>query len=258
MPPISETARQLPTSAVACETCKDAGWIVGADGLVRCPSASCGYWQAQAAARAQNAAQRAADSLASLRSQAGRLADCTFDSFSLDRPLAQLAINGYPVTVERQASELRRAVEAAQQAAGRGSWLYLYGPTGAGKSHLGAAACNARIASGHACTYASAPELLDWIKDGFSNKQQGASTRVDDLINIETLMLDDLGAENATDWAQETIFRIVDARYKHNRCTIVTSNVKIETINPRIASRIRDMAELVLMPISDYRALRHK
>lgn len=227
------------------------------DGLVRCPSASCGYWQAHEAERAAQAAQRAADSLEALRSQAGRLADCTFDNFDLARPLVPLTINSYPVAETRQAESLRRAHEAAAQAAATGAWLYLYGPTGAGKSHLGAAVCNARIASGHAAAYASAPELLDWIKDGFGrNREQGAGNRVDDLIAIDTLMLDDLGTENATDWAQETIFRIVDARYKQIRCTVITSNVKIESLNPRLASRIRDMATLMLLPVSDYRGLR--
>jgi DNA replication protein DnaC len=70
------------------------------------------------------------------------------------------------------------------------------------------------------------------------------------------LILDDLGAEYLTAWAAEQLFVLLNARYLTERATVLTSNDRLEALPTRLASRIREQAQIIWMPISDYRQLR--
>jgi hypothetical protein len=56
--------------------------------------------------------------------------------------------------------------------------VYVYGPPGNGKTHLAAAAANTLVARGRAVLFATAPELLAMIRDGFNAGQ------AEDLIGL--------------------------------------------------------------------------
>jgi DNA replication protein DnaC len=133
-------------------------------------------------------------------------------------------------------------------------WLYLCGPCGAGKSHLAAAIANTMAANGRSVTYASVPDLLRFIRRGFGGG--AADERLDTLMQIDVLILDDLGAEYLTAWASEQLFVLLNARYLADRATVLTSNDRPEALPPRLHSRIAEQAQIIWMPISDYRQLR--
>jgi DNA replication protein DnaC len=83
-----------------------------------------------------------------------------------------------------------------------------------------------------------------------------ADERLDALMAIEVLILDDLGAEHLTAWAQEQLFVLLNARYLAERATVLTSNDRPEALPARLQSRIAEQAQLIWMPLSDYRQLR--
>ena len=73
---------------------------------------------------------------------------------------------------------------------------------------------------------------------------------------IEVLILDDLGAEHLMAWAAEQLFVLLNARYLADRATVLTSNDRPEALPARLQSRIVEQAQIVWMPISDYRQLK--
>ena len=48
---------------------------------------------------------------------------------------------------------------------------------------------------------------------------------LDRLASVDLLHVDDLGAENRTDWALEQLYSIVNTRYEDERSTVVTTNL---------------------------------
>ena len=49
---------------------------------------------------------------------------------------------------------------------------------------------------------------------------------------------------------------LLNARYLGDRATVLTSNDRLEALPARLQSRIREQAQIIWMPISDYRQLR--
>ena len=48
---------------------------------------------------------------------------------------------------------------------------------------------------------------------------------LDRLAAVDLLHIDDLGAENTTDWVLEQLYSIVNTRYEDERAMIVTTNL---------------------------------
>lgn len=73
------------------------------------------------------------------------------------------------------------------------------------------------------------------------------------------LVLDDFGAERATDWACEQLFQIVNTRYSHERPTVITSNLAPthKHYDKRLQSRFGDKeaSHIIHIDSGDYRQL---
>lgn len=222
--------------------CNGTGWRLSPDGIIAC---DCDI--AQERQRAQVRSR-----LAGLEQELGTLAACTFETFDPDRPTHAVEWCGDAFSPYEQRQALlfawRRAKAYAEQPLG---WLYLCGPYGSGKSHLAAATAHRLAERGYTIAYASTPDLLDFIRAGYADGT--AHERLDTLKRVQVLILDDIAAENATDWTEERLFVIVNARMLAQRPTIFTSNVRIDALSGRIGSRIAGEAEELLVIASDYR-----
>ena len=60
------------------------------------------------------------------------------------------------------------------------------------------------------------------------------------LIQCDLLILDDIGAEKVTDWVQDTLFRMVDGRYRREKPIFYTSNLKPKELVDKLGQRIYD------------------
>jgi DNA replication protein DnaC len=100
-------------------------------------------------------------------------------------------------------------------------------------------------------TSALVPDLLRFVRRGFGDG--AADERLDALIEVDVLVLDDLGAENLTAWAAEQLFVLLTASSLADRPTILTSNDRPEARAARVQSRIAELAQVTWMPSSDYR-----
>lgn len=180
-------------------------------------------------------------------SQIGPLAHCTFDSFLPD---------GHGLTTARQRN-LRLAFERARDyAAEPRGWLVLKGGYGCGKTHLAAAIANQRLAEGHAVLFVNTPDLLDHLRATFNPASTVAyDERFEQVRNSSLLILDDLGAESNSPWAQEKLYQIFNYRYNSRLPTVITTNLELEAIEIRVRSRMVDpgLASIVHIAAPDFR-----
>jgi DNA replication protein DnaC len=162
----------------------------------------------------------------------------------------------YGLTPDK-ASNLRlayeRALEYAEHPAG---WLILFGGYGCGKTHLAAAIANRVIERGQAALFVVVPDLLDHLRATYGpNSPVSYDERFEEVRNSPLLILDDLGTQSSTPWAQEKLFQILNYRYNARLPTVITSNQRMEDIDLRIRSRMvdPDLTQLLIILAPDFR-----
>ncbi len=199
--------------------------------------------------------------VAQLRADLGETyATCHFATFEVDRVYQKpVTWGGFTVDPDRQRLIARHALAAAQAYAERpdGHWLYLCGPNGSGKTHLAAAIAYRLVEQLYSIRWETAPDLLDELRAGYDvrNVDDAMIARLDRLRSVDVLVLDELGAERATEWADEKLYQILNYRAVHALPTVITSNLRREDHPPRIASRIAGMAEEVVLITCDQRRM---
>jgi DNA replication protein DnaC len=145
----------------------------------------------------------------------------------------------------RDAVAMRPAKQACEELlAGKRHVAFLTAGTGCGKTHLAKATVVEWVRQGKgSALFRTVPELLQELRDTFDDDTpHGLSQRMKAYADIGLLVLDDLGAEKGTEFAQEKLFSIVDRRLGAGRKkpTLVTSNCAPDSdrIGHRVASRL--------------------
>ena len=155
-----------------------------------------------------------------------------------------------------QADSLENAYNQSRTfAQNREGWLLLMGRYGCGKTHLAAAIANAAIEANVATLFLTVPDLLDWLRFAYGGSEMSFEDRFEEIREIPLLILDDFGTQNATAWAQEKIFQIINHRYVNQLPTVITSNILIDDFEGRIRSRVQDpnLVTVVKILAPDYR-----
>jgi DNA replication protein DnaC len=60
---------------------------------------------------------------------------------------------------------------------------------------------------------------------------------MDRLTAVDLLHLDDLGAENSSDWVLEQLYSIVNARYEAEQAIVATTNLMPDELSERLGAR---------------------
>lgn len=127
-------------------------------------------------------------------------------------------------------------------------FMLLMGNRGRGKTHL---ACGALRRMYELHSYKKNPprgrfwpfiELLDRYKATFDEDRATESVEAIDaeMRRTPVLVLDDVGANKVSEFAEERLFRLVDERYRDRRPLIVTTNLTLTELPSRMASRLAD------------------
>jgi len=157
---------------------------------------------------------------------------------------------------EHQILSLNTARNGAQYFAQHlDGWLLLLGSYGVGKTHLAAAIANFAVSVGVPTLFLTVPDLLDWLRYAYGSEEVDFETRFEEIRNIRLLILDDLGTQNATPWAEEKLYQIFNYRYVNHLPTVITTNQKLDDIEGRIQSRLRDpeLVRVIRIEAPDHR-----
>ena len=131
---------------------------------------------------------------------------------------------------------------------GRGLWFM--GDVGTGKTTLAMLVSKEALKRGYRVAIYSVPRLLAEIRDTY-DAGDGERSYADffaQLVAVDLLHLDDLGAERQTEWVLEQLYALVNERYEQERSIVVTTNL-IETdaleqqIGRRTVSRLMEMTD---------------
>ena len=122
--------------------------------------------------------------------------------------------------------------------------LYIYGPTGVGKTFVTSCITNCLIQKGVAVLYHSAYRLFGFVDDYKFNRVPRETHKIEyDLIyDADLLIIDDLGTEFINSNSQAVLFDILNTRYQTGKKTIISTNLSLAEIDgvysERISSRI--------------------
>jgi len=124
--------------------------------------------------------------------------------------------------------------------------LLFTGNTGLGKSFLSSCIANEILKKGKTVLYQTAPVMLDTIIDYRFGKDNSSKDIYDNLLNVDLLIIDDLGTECMNTMKFSELFNIINARLlnSNNKVTktIISTNLSLQnlfsTYDERIVSRI--------------------
>ena len=134
-------------------------------------------------------------------------------------------------------------------------WLLLQGGIGVGKTHLAASIANQAVADGIPTLFLTVPDLLDELRASYGDGDFSFTERFERVRSAPLIVLDDFGSQNTTEWAREKLFQILNHRYVNRLPVVLTTNLALEEIDPRLSSRISDpgLVDRVYIQGPDYR-----
>ncbi len=141
----------------------------------------------------------------------------------------------------------------------RERWLVIWGERGSGKSHLCAAVDNHLMHTSVPSLFITMPDMLASLREAIelqsNTETETFTTRMNVFKTAPVLILDDLGAENATPWSDSVLFELLDYRYRNRLATMIASNVNPDDFDYRIGSRMQDteLCTVIENAAPDYR-----
>ena len=148
--------------------------------------------------------------------------------------------------------------------------LLFMGPQGVGKTHLAVGLIKRLMREKNVpCLFRTFPELLKEIQNSYNPISQTSElSLLWPVLEVEVLVLDELGAQNPSTWVRDTVSYVLNYRYNENKVTILTTNfldrdegsakpgapdTLTERIGDRMHSRLYEMCKTIQMSGKDFR-----
>lgn len=185
----------------------------------------------------------------------------------LEGRFLEARFDNYRVSGEQQAKVLEACRSFAESVEhDSGSSLWLIGPPGTGKTHLGSAMVRHLIEERYrTAAIFSGREIIrnlraTWGQKGPRGWQGRATTEeqlLADLGSMTLLVIDEIGMNFGSDSEQVQLFDVIDARYKNRRPTVLMSNLTTKelkvVIGDRAYDRLREGAQVLPCNWESYR-----
>jgi DNA replication protein DnaC len=152
----------------------------------------------------------------------------------------------------------RRYVEHFPEMAQKGQGLLFWGNVGTGKTFLAGCIANALLEQKIPVLMTSFPKILNAL-GGLYNAER--NEYLASLNRYTLLVIDDMGIERESQYTVETIYTVIDERYKSGKPLIITTNLHLDVLkNPgdvehaRIYDRIMERSMPVYFGGKNYRS----
>ncbi len=120
--------------------------------------------------------------------------------------------------------------------------LLFTGNTGLGKTFLSSCIAKEMIQKDKTVLYQTAPIMLDTIIDYKFNKNTSSDLTYKNLLDVDLLIIDDLGTESLNNVKFTELFNIINTRLlnQNNKClkTIISTNLSLPILNKTYGERI--------------------
>ncbi len=120
--------------------------------------------------------------------------------------------------------------------------LLFTGNTGLGKTFLSSCIAKEMIQRDKTVLYQTAPIMLDTIIDSKFNKNNSSEFTYKNLLDVDLLIIDDLGTESLNNVKFTELFNIINTRLlnQNNKClkTIISTNLSLPLLNKTYGERI--------------------
>lgn len=114
--------------------------------------------------------------------------------------------------------------------------IIMIGPTGLGKTHLSTAIGRVVIEKGYSVVSDSAFRLVNQIESERFSDERDKTIAL--LSEADLLIIDDLGAENLTNYTLAALTNIIDTRIANEKSTIISTNRDVKELEKTYSQRI--------------------
>lgn len=165
---------------------------------------------------------------------------------------AEMTFKGFIVTDANRAAfnACQKYVRNVEDKILEGRGLVLSGPTGVGKTHLASAIFqNAMQRLQVRGSFVVVPPFLDELRSKYGDNlgSESAAAFMAGVVDTKLLVLDNLEIRNVTPWVIDTLFNIIDHRYRNLLSTIVTTGWAMEqmaeVLEEKTPSRLVQLCE---------------
>src|SRR3990172_5067414 len=159
---------------------------------------------------------------------------------------------GDPEEMKDIQNAYRQAMKFAQEPS---EWLVIAGSTARGKTRLAAAIGNFCREAGRQVMFVVVPDLLDRLRASYNPQDpRGFDDVFEHVRSCPLLILDDLGSESGTPWADEKLFQLINHRYNACLPTVITTNASVQQMEARVRTRLTDpqVSTILLMGRFDF------
>lgn len=121
--------------------------------------------------------------------------------------------------------------------------LFFTGDVGRGKTHLSVAIANLAMLQRKTVIYKRIDDLLDIIREYKYQHDDGSlegNKQLDYLKSVDLLIIDDLGTESLTAFAETQIRMLIEDRNNLDKPWIINSNLSIKDLQVKYGDRITD------------------
>lgn len=143
----------------------------------------------------------------------------------------------------------RRYAENFSQMANTGQGLLFWGNVGTGKTFLAGCIANALLEQRIPVLMTSFPKILNALGGLYSSER---NKYLASLNRYKLLVIDDMGIERESQYTVETVYTVIDERYKSKKPLIITTNLQLDVFkNPQDVehARIYDRIMEKCMPV---------
>lgn len=148
---------------------------------------------------------------------------------------------------------VRNFCDQIDQKLDEGSGLWFYGDPGTGKTTLAMLVSRIALQRGRSVAIYSMPKLLARIRRTYDSQpgEQSYAELFERLATVDLLHIDDVGAENRTEWVLEQLYALINERYEAQRSLVITSNFDEETLREQFGRQMGDRIVSRLLEMCD-------